>query len=156
MRKTEVARAIFLRELPKKPDQDSTVVKASGEKPAPKEPTHEAFFVYDGEEGAEFRSTGKIPRERVFVAMAEPEKHAFVQRANGYLTPFGAMEMRANLAALGWDFRELSKRCGVPAGACRDALLMTSMASRTYPKMLAAVRLGLHAKALMDARKKAA
>jgi len=131
------------------------------------------FFVYDGEEGAQFQDVQRerqfgwrrgMPRlsrdfnagpytERVFLGLDDVEKHAFVQKDNGMLTPFGAMEMQAWMNALGWDYRELGQRAGVAAGACRDALLMTASATNTYPKMLAAIRVGLHAKSLIDAKK---
>lgn len=104
------------------------------------------FFVYDGEDGAQFEG-------RVFTGLADAEKHAFVQRSNGILTPFGAMEMRSWMHRLDWDDRELGARAGVNAGAVRDALLMTSSCTNTYPKMLHAVRIGLDAQARLDASK---
>lgn len=103
----------------------------------------ESFFVYDGEEGVDLANrTVKLGQE-----------HPFVQRESGVLTPFGAMEMRAHLETLGWEWRELAARAGVNAGACRDALLMTCSATNTYPKMLAAVRVGLDAMARLEAQK---
>lgn len=132
------------------------------------------FFVYEGEEGARFETVTRqrrlqwrhgLPRasrhyehekqivERVFTGLDDAEKHAFVQRSNGMLTPFGAMEMRGWLHELGWSNRDLAERSGVNVGAVRDALLMTSSATNTYPLMLAAVRIGLDAKARLDAVK---
>lgn len=134
------------------------------------------FFVYDGEEGARFewhkpdrdfrtwwdqlsekskalKQSRSDPQVRIFTGLADAEKHAFVQRSNGILTPFGAMEMRSWMHRLGWDDRELGARAGVNAGAVRDALLMTSSATNTYPKMLHAVRIGLDAQARLEASK---
>lgn len=133
-----------------------------------------SYFVYDGEEGAQFEWVQRerqaawrngLPRiskgfewektitERVFQGLADVEKHAFVQLTNGMLTPYGAVELKTNLATLGWDYRELAARAGVSAGAVRDAVLRTSSCTNTYPKMLLAVLVGLDAKARLDAVK---
>lgn len=136
-----------------------------------------SYFVYDGEEGASFewhkphipdfglwwdqlsaksqalKRSRSDPPQRSFLGLADVEKHAFVQLSNGMLTPFGAVELKTNLATLGWDNRELAARAGVSAGAVRDALLRTSSCTNTYPKMLLAIRVGLDAKARLDAAK---
>lgn len=115
------------------------------------------YFVYDGEEGARFEGPLWLAvggtKKRIFVGLDEPEKHAFVQHVSGVLTPFGALELRTNMARLGWDERELARRCGVSAGAIRDAVLRTSSCTNTYPKMLAAIRLGQHAMAMLEEQK---
>lgn len=106
----------------------------------------ESFFVYEGESGVDL--VGKT--------VAAGEDHHFVQEATGLLTPHGAEQVHLLMSVLGWDNRELGQRAGVNAGAVRDAVMRTASCTNTYPKMLQALRIGLDAKARLDAAKQKA
>lgn len=103
----------------------------------------ESFFVYEGEPGVDLASQ----------TVADGEDHKFVQEATGILTTFGADQMQLLMKILEWDFRELGRRAGVNAGACRDAVLRSSSCTNTYPKMLQAIRVGLDVKGRMESAK---
>lgn len=103
----------------------------------------ESFFVYEGEVGVDLTAR----------TVAAGEDHKFLQQSNGVLTPFGADQLQLLMKILEWDFRELGRRAGVNAGACRDAVLRSSSCTNTYPKMLQAIRVGLDVKGRMEAAK---
>lgn len=103
----------------------------------------ESFFVYEGELGVDL----------VAKTVQAGEEHHFVQEATGLLTPHGAEQVHLLMSVLGWDNRELASRAGVNAGAVRDAVMRTASCTNTYPKMLQALRIGLDAKARLEAQK---